>query len=265
MTADHQRRQPRSVPPQVAGDGTPDLVARKRRSVVVVPEPRHRRDRPADRDRPGPVAAPNLVLNAGDWDRDGYGDVITRNKKTGALVLRRGDGTGQFAKPIKLAGGFSKRRPAGRGRRHDRRRLPGPDGAARRRVRSGSTRAGAPTGWAPATSRTAGSTRAARSRSAAGTPTARRTRCSATATELTLFPGNGPGGLTGAQGAGRSTSRRTTGWSASATSTLTGHADLVVREKATGDLYLLQGTATGFAAAAVPGRAGWGPTTWLVT
>ncbi len=28
--------------------------------------------------------------------------------------------------------------------------------------------------------------------------------------------------------------------------TLTGHADVIVREKATGDLCLLQGTATGF-------------------
>ncbi len=39
----------------------------------------------------------NLVLNAGDWDRDGFGDLINRSKKTGMLVLRRGDGTGQFA------------------------------------------------------------------------------------------------------------------------------------------------------------------------
>ena len=38
-----------------------------------------------------------------------------------------------------------------------------------------------------------------------------------------------------------STSRRTTGWSGSATSRLTGHADLIVREKATGDLYAAPG------------------------
>ena len=46
------------------------------------------------------------MLNAGDWDRDGFGDVITRNKKTGSLALRRGDGTGQFAEPTELADGL---------------------------------------------------------------------------------------------------------------------------------------------------------------
>ena len=47
----------------------------------------------------------NLVINAGDWDRDGAGDVITRGSD-GGLLLYRGNGAG----------------PAGRAHR-DRRRL----------------------------------------------------------------------------------------------------------------------------------------------
>jgi hypothetical protein len=64
---------------------------------------------------------------------------------------------------------------------------------------------------------------------------------------LTLYPGNGPGGLT--------SPRQVRGNLAAydwvvgiSDATLTGHPDLLAREKATGDLYLLQGTPTGLKA-----------------
>ena len=38
------------------------------------------------------------MINAGDWDRDGAGDVIARGSD-GALWLYRGNGAGQLAEP----------------------------------------------------------------------------------------------------------------------------------------------------------------------
>ena len=44
----------------------------------------------------------DLVLNAGDWDGDGHGDLVVRQRKNGAVKVRTGDGTGSFAKAVKI-------------------------------------------------------------------------------------------------------------------------------------------------------------------
>lgn len=46
-----------------------------------------------------------LLLNVGDWNRDGHGDIITRTKK-GVLQLRLGNGKDSFAAPTRLAGNW---------------------------------------------------------------------------------------------------------------------------------------------------------------
>jgi len=43
---------------------------------------------------------------AGDWDRDGHGDVVTRNASSGKLALWRGDGHGHLKRATTLATGF---------------------------------------------------------------------------------------------------------------------------------------------------------------
>jgi hypothetical protein len=48
----------------------------------------------------------NLVLNVGDWNGDGHGDVITRGASTGDLLLRAGDGRGGFAAPVVAGRGW---------------------------------------------------------------------------------------------------------------------------------------------------------------
>jgi hypothetical protein len=46
------------------------------------------------------------IMVAGDWDRDGYGDVVTRTASTGNLVLWRGDGRGHLERVGVLAKAF---------------------------------------------------------------------------------------------------------------------------------------------------------------
>ncbi|MBZ5734220.1 FG-GAP-like repeat-containing protein [Nocardioides sp. TRM66260-LWL] len=53
-------------------------------------------------------AGADRLIHAGDWDRDGFGDVIYRNGSTGSLFLRRGDGTGRLGQPILLGRDFGK-------------------------------------------------------------------------------------------------------------------------------------------------------------
>ena len=48
----------------------------------------------------------NLLLNVGDWDADGYGDLMYRVAATGELMLRRGLGADKFAAPVRAATGF---------------------------------------------------------------------------------------------------------------------------------------------------------------
>ena len=152
-------------------------------SSLTLPEHRHLRARHADRRPASTSPAPNLVLNAGDWDRDGYGDIVTRSTSNGDAVpapRRRHAATSR--EPVQARHRLRRGPAAGRGRRHDRRRLPRPDGpaapAASMRIYPGN---GAARAASRATSPTARSTPAARSRSAAGTPTAPPTACSARA------------------------------------------------------------------------------------
>ncbi|WP_110182715.1 FG-GAP-like repeat-containing protein [Nocardioides solisilvae] len=92
---------------QVADGPAPDLVARKGGSVVVVPH-RGTFDLAAPIDTGADLSGSNLVLNAGDWDRDGFGDVVTR-QTDGRLLLWHGNGQGQLAAPSEIGMGW----PAG--------------------------------------------------------------------------------------------------------------------------------------------------------
>ncbi len=48
------------------------------------------------------------VINVGDWDRDGFGDLLSRTKD-GRLLLHRGDGTGRAAAGLQIASGMPAR------------------------------------------------------------------------------------------------------------------------------------------------------------
>ncbi len=81
-----------------------DLVARRGNSLVVLPNAEtYELGNPIDTGRS--FAKTTLVLNAGDWDRDGKGDVIAR-MANGNLVLYRGKGGGRLAKRAKIGSGW---------------------------------------------------------------------------------------------------------------------------------------------------------------
>jgi len=52
------------------------------------------------------LADTNLVLNVGDWNGDGYGDLLTRSASAGTMLLRAGNGRGGFAAPVVAGTGW---------------------------------------------------------------------------------------------------------------------------------------------------------------
>lgn len=86
--------------------GVPDVVGRRGDKLVVMRNPgTYELGAPVST---GAVAG-NIVqlINAGDFDGDGHGDVISV-KSDGALQLRRGDGTGKLKTPVRIGTGFDK-------------------------------------------------------------------------------------------------------------------------------------------------------------
>ena len=186
-----------------------------------------------------------LVLNAGDWDGDGFGDLLLR-QPNGAVKLRAGDGQGTFAGAVTIGRGMGDVRmleavgdmtgdgwpdlmgqPAGGAMRIYPGRgsaLLGPSYVAHTAL-SGTQQVGVGR-W-----------------DGDGAPDTLVRR----GDDLVLYRGNGPGGLTGASDTGLDLSRYdlVTGI---AGATLVERPDLVVRERATGRLLLLERTADGFKA-----------------
>ena len=180
------------------------------------------------------------ILNAGDWDRDGHTDLITRRKSDGRLSLRLGLGNGSF-KPVQfLADGFAGVKllsavgdmtgdgyPDLMGQPNKGRPMmiyPG----------RGAAGIGAPY---VAYSRIRGSKQISVGRwDRDGSPDTLVRR----GKTLTLYSGNGPGGLTGARKLSIDVSPYD--WIVGISDVnLKGHPDLVVRAKGTGQLYLIPG------------------------
>jgi hypothetical protein len=200
--------------------------------------------RPIDTGRS--FAGANAILAVGDWDRDGEGDVVERQTATGNLYLLRGNGTGHLGKPVLLATGFGSVRHlaavgdvTGDGYPD----LMGQPRGGVLRIYPGNGPAGLKKSY-PAYGAVTGSQLLGVGRwNADGAPDVLLRQQGA----LTLFSGNGPGGLYRPTRLGVDVSRYD--WVVGVSSlTGSGHPDLLVRKRNTGKLYELPGSATGIGA-----------------
>ncbi len=90
------------------GDANPDLVARRKSDgqLFIIPTSGTAAPVGAAVDTGRNLAGAKSLLNVGDWDRDGFGDIVTR-QPDGALYLYRGDGAGHFVEPVAIGAGFN--------------------------------------------------------------------------------------------------------------------------------------------------------------
>ncbi len=188
------------------------------------------------------LAPMSRILNAGDWNRDGETDLITRRKSDGRLSLRLGLGNGSF-KPVQfLADGFAGVKlisavgdMTGDGYPD----LMGqPNKGRPMMIYPGRGADGIGTPYV-AYSRIKGSKQISVGRwDRDGSPDTLVRQGNA----LTLYSGNGPGGITSARQLPIDVSPYD--WIVGISDVnLKGHPDLVVRAKGTGQLYLIAGHA----------------------
>lgn len=194
------------------------------------------------------LSGANTILNVGDWDRDGLGDFMTR-QSDGTLLLYRGDGQGHFAAPITLAPGFNTVKlltavgdVTGDGWPD---LMAQPKGAAMR-IYPGLGLAGFGTSFvAYSTLRTKRMVGIGRM-DADGAPDTVFLTKGKKNKRLKWIAGNGPGGLTGKGKVVRKGMKKFDWIVGVSDLDLTGHADLVLRKKRTGELFALSGDATRF-------------------
>ena len=105
----------RELESDLAGSPAPDLVLRRAsdKRGIVVPLKLRRDGRVKAKmgkaiDTGQSFADVNQVMNGGDWNRDGHGDVVGRRASDGALLLWLGDGTGRLGRPTVIGTGFAK-------------------------------------------------------------------------------------------------------------------------------------------------------------
>jgi hypothetical protein len=84
---------------QLAGNGKADVVGINRGGGVRVYPHTGRRNVAGTIDTGVPLSGIDLLLNVGDWNADGRGDIMTRDASSGALHLRAGVRGNRFADP----------------------------------------------------------------------------------------------------------------------------------------------------------------------
>ncbi|MEJ7774445.1 MAG: FG-GAP-like repeat-containing protein [Nocardioidaceae bacterium] len=227
----------------LAGGAAPDLLAREGTKLVLF-----RNDATIDTGRPIATGADlsnaNVLLNAGDWDRDGIGDIITRNQENGALYVRRGDGKGHFGEVKRIATGFAGVRllaavgdMTGDGWPD----LMGQPSGGDMRIYPGRGLEGLKPSYVAYRTIDASRQIAVGRWDGDGAPDSLFGKGS----RLTLYPGNGPGGLTTARTLGLDLEPYD--WVIGVSDVhLTGHPDLILRQRRTGYLWLVEGSISGF-------------------
>jgi hypothetical protein len=91
---------------QLAGTGKPDLVGLNPDGQLRVYANTGRRNHGAPIDTGILLEGIDLLLNVGDWNGDGRGDIMTRQAATGVLELRPGLRGNSFGKPVQAGTGW---------------------------------------------------------------------------------------------------------------------------------------------------------------
>lgn len=229
---------------QMIGFRTPDLVARSGdRLVVVASRGTYHTSGPIPTGTS--LASSDLLLNVGDWDGDGNGDIVTRATSTGTLELRRGNGRGQFVPPATLGTGFgtvSHLAAVGDMTGDGYPDLMGQPAGQGMRIYPGRGRSGLGVSYGAAGIISADRYFGVGRWDTDGAPDALARK----ADILTMYVGNGPGGFTGS----RTLSLDVSGYDwVGGIGNLRGksHPALIVRNAKTGDLWTIGATASGFA------------------
>ncbi|HEY3528529.1 MAG TPA: FG-GAP-like repeat-containing protein [Nocardioides sp.] len=224
----------------VARSNAPDVVALDGNRVEEWVNP-GRFDLGGPIDTGADLSGADKILVAGDWDRDGYGDVVTR-QTSGNLVLWRGDGHGHLARTKMLAKGFGtvgKLTAVGDMTGDGFPDLIGQPRYGVMRVYPGRGLAGFKKSY-PIYSRLKGNPIGVGRWNGDGAPDSLLRRGGT----LTLLQGNGPGGLHSPSTLPVDMSPYD--WTIGISDLqLTGHPDLIVRQKNTGRLYAIPGKGSG--------------------
>ena len=232
----------RELESNLVGSPHPDIVVRRAsdKQGIIIPTQGSGAPLGAPVDTGWNLADANTVLNVGDWDRDGFGDFMTRSDSNGGLYLYRGNGQGGFATPVQVGNGWGTIRllaavgdVTGDGWPD----LMGQPRKAAMRIFPGAGNGGFAASY-PAYSQIKAKRQVGVGRmDADGAPDSifRRKK------NLVLYKGNGPGGLT--SGATKVRGRLTGfDWVIGISDIdLSGHADVLLRKKSDGGLYLLPG------------------------
>jgi len=227
----------------VTDGGPADLVARRGDALVVVAHT-------GTYDTSAPIAmsanlsSANMLLNVGDWDGDGHGDLVTRTS-TGALFLRLGNGAGTFGSPVLIGSDFGKvglLAAAGDVTGDGFPDLMGQPSGGAMRIYPGRGIKGLGVSYVAHGAISAYRQIGVGLWNDDGAPDS----LFRVGNKLSFYPGNGPGGLVGS-GATLKGDLTPYDWVIGVGSvTGSSHPDLIVREKATGYLWVLPGTGTGF-------------------
>ncbi|MGA8995775.1 MAG: FG-GAP-like repeat-containing protein, partial [Nocardioidaceae bacterium] len=246
LAARHQRAwTARGRSANLVGGRTPELVVRDRSSkrLFLVRTARGRAVRVAPTTTVLPRA--NALLTVGDWDGDGRGDLVARQRGTGQMFLHRGNGRGRFAAPVRMSradfGAVRLLAAVGDVTGDGRPDLMGQPRGKAMRVFPGNGRRGFRSGYVVHSAFGAVQHLGVGLWTADGAPDSVLRTASG---RLWLFPGNGPGGLTDGRRIG--SLGRTYDWALSPGDlTGDGRPDLVVRARATKKAWLLPGTGRG--------------------
>ncbi|QCW50256.2 hypothetical protein FE634_07270 [Nocardioides dongxiaopingii] len=240
----------RQLESNLAGSDQPDLVLRRKSDGRAVVVPLDKRGSSVVAGKPiataVSLAGSTAFFNAGDWDRDGFSDLMVRGRD-GKLYLASGNGKGGFRTGVPIATGFAGVRMLS---------APGDVTGDGWPDLMGQPKNGSMRIYPGAGGKGVGASYVAYSAVAAyrhipvglwgadGAPDS----IFRTGNSLRILHGNGPGGLTGSIKTMKFDMSPYDIASGISDVDLVGHPDLVVRKKGTGEMYLVRGYRKGFGA-----------------